>query len=81
MPPAGQADREGEGNEQTKPINRVNRTQQLSNVRDWCMGRISNLSLENRINDARAITSEHMELLEKIDAYTTLWMIVERTKP
>lgn len=45
------------------------------------MGRISNLSLENRINDARAITSEHMELLEKIDAYTTLWMIVERTKP
>ncbi|HJN36320.1 MAG: hypothetical protein AB8B70_07185 [Prochlorococcus sp.] len=45
------------------------------------MERLSDLSMENRLSDARAITSEHLELLEKIDAHTTLWMIIEKTKP
>jgi len=44
---------------------------------DWCMERLSELSLAGREVDARALTAEHMELLEQMDATRVLWMIVE----
>ncbi len=81
MPPSGQASGKGDNNDLPNPTNKVERTLQLTRVRDWCIERLSDLSMENRLSDARAITSEHLELLEKIDAHTTLWMIIEKTKP
>ena len=45
--------------------------------RDWCMAQLSELSLEGRDDDARALTAEHLELLEQVDATRVLWMIVE----
>ncbi len=45
--------------------------------RDWCMAQLSALSLDGREDDARALTAEHLELLEQVDATRVLWMIVE----
>ncbi|MEY3544329.1 MAG: hypothetical protein RLZZ106_186 [Cyanobacteriota bacterium] len=45
--------------------------------RDWCMAQLSELSLDGREDDARALTAEHLELLEQVDATRVLWMIVE----
>lgn len=81
MPHLGQAGGIGDSNDQPKITNKIERTLQLTRLRDWCMERLSDLSLENRLSDAKAITSEHLELLEKIDAHTTLWMIIEKTNP
>ena len=43
---------------------------------DWCMERLSELSLAGREVDARALTGEHLELLEQVDPTRILWMIV-----
>jgi len=45
--------------------------------RDWCMAQLSELSLDGREEDARALIAEHLELLEQVDATRVLWMIVE----
>jgi hypothetical protein len=55
----------------------LNRTLQLTQVRDWCMQRLSKLTLQWRLDDARALTSEHLEALEVVDARHTLWMRIE----
>ncbi|TVS06480.1 MAG: hypothetical protein EA413_04000 [Cyanobium sp. PLM2.Bin73] len=55
----------------------LNRTLQLTQVRDWCMQRLSKLSLQWRLDDARALTAEHLEALEVVDAHHTLWMTIE----
>jgi hypothetical protein len=55
----------------------LNRTLQLTQVRDWCMQRLSKLTLQWRLDDARALTSEHLETLEVVDAHHTLWMRIE----
>jgi hypothetical protein len=55
----------------------LERTLQLTQLRDWCMQRLSTLSLEWRMGDARALTAEHLEALEVVDAQRTLWMTIE----
>ena len=50
------------------------RTQQLQRLQNWCMDRISHLSLHQSIEDATALTAEHLELLKSIDQAETLWM-------
>jgi hypothetical protein len=45
--------------------------------RDWCMAQLSELSLDGRDDDARALTAEHLELLEQVEITRVLWMIVE----
>lgn len=61
-------------NEQTS----IKRTLNLTELRDWCMERISYLSLHGGDIDAQAITDEHLELLRCVDSETTLWMSIER---
>jgi len=48
--------------------------QQLQALQNWCMDRISELSLHYSIDDATALTAEHLELLKSIDQSQTLWM-------
>ncbi len=43
------------------------------------MERLSLLSLDGRMEEARAITAEHLELLETLDARRSLWVRIERT--
>lgn len=62
--------------EPSKPAT-LDRTLQLTQLRDWCMQRLSTLSLEWRMGDARALTAEHLEALEVVDAHRTLWMTIE----
>ena len=50
------------------------RHQQLQQLQDWCMDRISHLSLHQSIEDATALTAEHLELLKSINQAETLWM-------
>ena len=50
------------------------RHQQLQRLQNWCMDRISHLSLHQSIEDATALTAEHLELLKSIDQVETLWM-------
>ena len=50
------------------------RHQQLQQLQNWCMDRISYLSLHQSIEDATALTAEHLELLKSIDQAETLWM-------
>jgi hypothetical protein len=55
----------------------LSRTLQLTQQRDWCMQRLSKLSLQWRMDDARALTAEHLEALEVVDARRTLWMVID----
>ena len=55
----------------------LDRTLRLIEVQDWCMERLSKLSLIYNMDDARALTSEHKEMLESINVHTTLWMMIE----
>jgi len=41
------------------------------------MEHLSELSANGQYDDARALTAEHLEILEKVDATRVLWMIVE----
>ena len=50
------------------------RHQQLQRLQNWCMDRISHLSLHQSIEDATALTAEHLELLKSIDQAETLWI-------
>ncbi len=50
----------------------------LTHQRDWCMERLSQLSLDGRMEEARAITAEHLELLVTLDARRSLWVRIER---
>jgi hypothetical protein len=50
----------------------------LTHLRDWCMERLSQLSLDGRMEEARAVTAEHLELLETMDARRSLWVRIER---
>ena len=50
------------------------RHQQLQRLQNWCMDRISHLSLHHSIEDATALTAEHLELLKSIDQAEALWM-------
>ena len=57
----------------------VRRQLMLTALRDWCMNRLSTLSLDHRMDCARALTAEHLELLEVVNHSKTLWMVVEAT--
>jgi hypothetical protein len=59
------------------PSGSLERQVMLTGVRDWCMQRLSELSLAGQIDDARALTAEHLELLEVVNRAQTLWMVVE----
>ena len=50
----------------------------LTEIRDWCMSRISLLSLADDHDEAQALTQEHMEMLKMINPNKTLWMTIER---
>ncbi len=51
-----------------------NRILQLTQLRDWCMERLSVLSLRADPEDARCLTSEHLEMLVETNAWKTLWV-------
>ena len=51
----------------------------LTEIRDWCMSRISLLSLADDYQDAQALTQEHMEMLRMINPDKTLWMTIEKS--
>ncbi|MEO1002462.1 MAG: hypothetical protein AAFX65_05045 [Cyanobacteria bacterium J06638_7] len=59
-----------------EPTN-LERTLQLTQLRDWCTQRLSRLALEWRMDDARALTAEHLESLEVVAIQGTLWMAIE----
>ena len=61
--------------------NDINLKQQvaLTEIRDWCMSRISLLSLADDHEDAQALTQEHMEMLRMINPDKTLWMTIEKS--
>ena len=50
------------------------RHQQLQRLQNWCMDRISQLSLHDSIDDATALTAEHLELLKSVDQTQALWI-------
>ena len=50
------------------------RHQQLQRLQNWCMDRISQLSLHYSIDDATALTAEHLELLKSVDQTQALWI-------
>jgi hypothetical protein len=56
----------------------LHRVLTLTHQRDWCMERLSQLSLDGRMDEARAITAEHLELLETLDARRSLWVQITR---
>ena len=49
----------------------------LTQLHDWCLERLSTLSLEDKMPLARALTAEHLELLEAINQQQTLWMVIK----
>ena len=55
-------------------IESLHRILQLTSLRDWCMERLSVLSLRPDLEDARCLTSEHLEMLVETNAWTTLWV-------
>ncbi|MBE9152857.1 MULTISPECIES: hypothetical protein [unclassified Cyanobium] len=61
----------------SKPEDRERRMLSITQLRDWCMGHLSELAANGQHDDARALTAEHLEILEKVDATRVLWMIVE----
>jgi hypothetical protein len=58
----------------SEDIDILNRILQLTSLRDWCMERLSVLSLRPDLEDARCLTSEHLEMLAETNAWTTLWV-------
>lgn len=54
----------------------LQRTLQLTDLRDWCMERLSVLSLRSDLQDARSMTAEYLEMLMETNASATLWMRV-----
>ncbi len=56
----------------------LRRTLMLTQLHDWCLERVSTLSLEDKMPLARALTAEHLELLEAINQQQTLWMVIEQ---
>ena len=55
----------------------LRRTLMLTQLHDWCLERVSTLSLEDKMPLASALTAEHLELLEAINQQQTLWMVIE----
>ena len=55
----------------------LRRTLALTQVHDWCLERLSELSLAGQMPQARALTAEHLELLEVVSQRHTLWMVTE----
>lgn len=55
----------------------LRRTLMLTQLHDWCLERLSTLSLEDKMPLARALTAEHLELLEAINQQQTLWMVIK----
>ncbi len=55
----------------------LERSLELTRLRDWCMDRLSVLSLRRDLDDARSLTSEHLEMLMETNAFKTLWMRVD----
>ena len=55
------------------------RHEQLQRLQNWCMDRISQLSLHYSIDDATALTAEHLELLKSVDQTEALW--IQNDKP
>ena len=62
--------------ELTNPVHQQ-RLDQLEALQAWCLNRISHLSLEQSIEDATALTAEHLESLQQLDQGKTLWMRIE----
>ncbi|NQV11529.1 MAG: hypothetical protein HQ527_10270 [Cyanobacteria bacterium] len=56
--------------------NDLQRTLQLTGLRDWCMERLAILSLRPDLEDARALTREYQEMLMETSASITLWIQV-----
>ena len=50
------------------------RNLRLNALSDWCLQRISQLSLSGADAEAQAMTEEHMETLQAIDIESTLWI-------
>jgi hypothetical protein len=50
------------------------RTHHLTDIRNWCLSRISMHSLAGDHENAQAITNEHMELLKQVDLSQTMWL-------
>jgi hypothetical protein len=61
----------------SRPADRQRRLLAITQLRDWCMEQLAELSASGRHADAQALTAEHLELLEQVDATRVLWMIVE----
>ncbi|MEO1003298.1 MAG: hypothetical protein AAFX65_09330 [Cyanobacteria bacterium J06638_7] len=59
------------------PEDRQRRMLSISELRDWCMQHLRELTANGQHADARALTAEHLEILEAVDATHVLWMIVE----
>jgi hypothetical protein len=49
----------------------------LTELRDWCVARISKLSRAGKNRSARALTAEQLELLEAVNRRQMPWMLLE----
>ena len=47
-------------------------------LHQWCLARISILSLRGHDHEAQAVTEEHMEMLKETKSETTFWMRTEQ---
>lgn len=61
----------------SSPEDRERRMHSIMQLRDWFMEHLSELSANVQHADARALTAEHLEILEAVDATRVLWMMVE----
>jgi hypothetical protein len=55
----------------------LRRTLLLTELHDWCMERLSTLTLDGESELARSLTAEHIEMLEAVNPRQTLWMSIE----
>ena len=62
-----------------KDCPKIKRIEQIKRLTDWCIHRVSNLSLDENNQGAQALTDEFYELLtEQHQASQVLWMKIEK---
>ena len=63
-------------NNASKPMNNINqlRNKTLQEINAWCYQRASHLSITGHDKAAQALTEEHMESLQNVNAENILWI-------
>jgi hypothetical protein len=64
----------------SKPMNNINqlRYKTLQEINAWCYQRASHLSINGHNKAAQALTEEHMESLQSVNAENIMWIKINR---